>query len=64
MTNETFASSMRNKLGPLKTLLQIIQKVKPVCFNAEHQQLFEKSLKDADESFERIEDSIRQYENR
>lgn len=63
MTTETFASSLRNKLGPLHTLIQIIEDVKPVTFNADQQKLFEKSVADAKESFERIEKTIELYEH-
>lgn len=62
MTNETFASSIRNKLGPMSTLIQVIKVVKPVSFNVAEQQLFERSVKEAEESFDRIMETVRTYE--
>jgi hypothetical protein len=61
---ETLASSVRNKLGRLSTLIQVIEDIKPVSFNVKHQKIFEKSFDDAKASFEDILAAIEQYENK
>jgi hypothetical protein len=63
MIQETLASSLRNKLGPLYTLIQIIEDIKPLSTNAHHQQIFERCIVDAKISFEDILAVLKQYED-
>jgi hypothetical protein len=55
-------AALRNKLSPLKNLIAVIEDIKPVSFDAEQQKVFEKTIKDAKASFEKIESTFKEHE--